>query len=188
MIVGMCALVMVAAVAAWDLGGGRDLPEDDPGAGDATQRAAPVVFEQLTAADFDPQGDPPEENPQSVPLAVDGDEATAWRTNRYNDQLGPPPGLKTGVGLVVDLGQSRDVSQVDVTTLGGSTSLSLYVTEQRPTTVDGLAPVDEAAGEGTLQMRLDTPATGRYVTVWLTALPAVEGGFRGEVAEVRVAG
>ena len=37
-------------------------------------------------------------------------------------------------------------------------------------------------------MSLDEPATGRYVVVWLTALPAVAGGFRGEVAEVGAPG
>jgi len=189
LIVGMCALVMVAAVAAWDLGGGGDIPEDPSEAGnDSTDRAAPVVYEQLTATDFDPQGDPPEENPESAGLAVDGDPATSWSTNRYNDQLGPPPGLKTGVGLVVDLGRVRDVSEVTVTVLGGSTSVSAYVTEDQPTGVGDLDPVKETAGDGELRMPLSTPATGRYVVVWLTALPAVEGGFRGEVAEVQVAG
>jgi hypothetical protein len=37
-------------------------------------------------------------------------------------------------------------------------------------------------------MTLDQPATGRYVTVWLTSLPQVPDGFRGEVAEARVLG
>ena len=34
----------------------------------------------------------------------------------------------------------------------------------------------------------DAPVTGRYLTVWLTALPSVEDGFRGEVAEIAVRG
>ena len=33
---------------------------------------------------------------------------------------------------------------------------------------------------------LDEPATGRYLVVWLTPLPEVDGGFRGEIAEVVV--
>ena len=46
-----------------------------------------------------------------------------------------------------------------------------------------------ATAEATdLALALDQPATGRYVTVWLTALPAVEGGFRGEIAEATVLG
>ena len=61
----------------------------------------------LTATDFDPQGDPPEENPELAPLAVDGDPATSWRTATYLQNFGPG-GLKTGVGLVLDLGGAHD--------------------------------------------------------------------------------
>ena len=46
-----------------------------------------------------------------------------------------------------------------------------------------------ATVDGTeLEIALDEPATGRFVTVWLTSLPAVDGGFRGAVAEVDGAG
>ena len=40
---------------------------------------------------------------------MDGDAATSWGTQSYNDQLGPPPGLKTGVGLLLDLDGEQDV-------------------------------------------------------------------------------
>ena len=36
--------------------------------------------------------------------------------------------------------------------------------------------------------RLSGKRDGRYVVVWLTSLPAVSGGFRGEVADVVVKG
>ncbi len=52
-----------------------------------------------------------------------------------------------------------------------------------------LAPVvtDTAEGES-LSLDFDEPVAGRYLVVWLTSLPAADGGgFRGEVAEVRVA-
>ena len=35
---------------------------------------------------------------------------------------------------------------------------------------------------------VEEPATGRYVTVWLTSLPQIEGGFRGEIAEASIIG
>ena len=80
MIVGMCVLVMVAAVAAWDLGGGGDTPETGPpDEGDQTPNAAPVAYQQLVAVDFDPQGDPPEENPECAPLAGRGPRDSAQR-------------------------------------------------------------------------------------------------------------
>ena len=105
-------LLLVAVVVAFNLGRGKTVlgqePEDDEPA--PTQRSertiAPIEpLTGLTAADFDPQGQPPKENPEDAPLAVDGDLATAWSTSAYNDQFGPG-GLKTGVGLVVDLGDS----------------------------------------------------------------------------------
>ena len=68
------------------------------------RRRRPLVpVTGLAASDLDPQGDDGAENPDRVSLAVDGDPTTAWSTSTYRQQLGPQ-GLKTGVGLVVDLG------------------------------------------------------------------------------------
>ena len=64
----------------------------------------------VTATDFDPQGTPPEENPELAPLAVDGDKTTAWRTLNYKQNFGPG-GLKSGVGLILDLGARRSVTR-----------------------------------------------------------------------------
>ena len=85
---------------------------------------------------------------------------------------------------MVDLGSDLDVRRVRVDLLGEPTGVSLYVTSDPPTGVAGLQPVlSETAGA-----RLDAQveATGRFVIVWLTSLPAVGGGFRGQIAEVVV--
>ena len=149
-------------------------------------RAAPLTG--LTATDFDPQGSPPEENADLAPTAVDGDPATSWHTETYRQQLGPG-GLKTGVGLVVDLGSSRRVASVDVTFVGRPTGFSLYLTDKPPTGVADLTPVADGTADGTsASSPCPTSAAGRYLIVWLTALPPVHGGFRGEVAEVVVRG
>lgn len=188
-------LLLLAVVVAFNLGRGKTVLGQDPGDDSpATQRAQPTQsvgpLADLTAADFDPQGDPPEENGADAPLAVDKDLATAWTTQTYQDQLGPPPGLKTGVGLVIDLQGSHEVSTVDLQ-LGrnGPTGLSLYLTDEPPTGVAGLTPVatEPAAGEKN-SIRLDRPTEGRYLIVWLTSLPRSDGGFRGSVAEVVVRG
>ena len=127
------------------------------------------------------------ENSDLVPLALDGNTATSWNTSSYNQQLGPG-GLKTGVGLVLDLGRTRGVRQVDIATLGGPTSLAVYITGQAPAGVADLTPVGTATGSGTLTVELDEAVSGRYVTVWLTALPQLDGTFRGTIADVVVAG
>jgi hypothetical protein len=149
--------------------------------------AAPTPFTGLTATDFDPQGSPPrEENPDQVPNVLDGDPSTAWTTSSYLQNFGPG-GLKTGVGLIIDLGATTGVRQVTVTT-EGQTSLAAYVTSTAPTGIAGLTPVGTASGDGALTITLDEPVSGRYVTVWLTLLPPVDGQFRGTVSEVQVLG
>jgi hypothetical protein len=188
LLIGLCLLVALAALAAYQLGRPDGTGTDGEGPGSPVVTAAPTPFPDVTAKDFDPQGtDGRVENSERVPLAVDGDPATAWTTSTYTQQLGPA-GLKTGVGLVLDLGRTRGVRQVEVTTLGGPTTLSVYVTGQSPTGVADLTPVGTATGTGALSVELDEAVSGRYVTVWLTALPQLEGSYRGSIAEVVVAG
>ncbi len=191
MIVGVCVLVMVAAVAAYQLG-------LKPPTGDSSDEASPTTttpsvaeptpFTDLTADDFDPQGAAPrEENPDTVPNVVDGDPATTWSTSSYLQNFGPG-GLKTGVGVIVDLGATVGVRQVVVSTEGGQTSLAAYVTSTAPTSVGELTPVGTASGSGELTISLDEAVSGQYVTIWLTLLPEVGGKFRGTIAEVQVLG
>lgn len=188
MLVALAMVVLIAAVAAYQLGLGQPPDDDgeDPPPGAVTP-AAVEAFEGLTAVDFDPQGSAPhDEYPDLVPLALDGDPATFWRTSTYKQDFGPG-GLKTGVGLVVDLGGTKGVREVAVT-FRGDTAWSAYVTERAPTGVADLTPVGKASGDGEVTIALDEAVSGRYVTVWLTSLPAVSDGFRGEVAEVEVRG
>ena len=190
MIVGVCVLVMVAAVAAYQLGLKPPMPgsSDEPTRTPTPTVAAPTPLTDLTAVDFDPQGsEPREENPDQVPNVLDGDPATSWSTSSYLQNFGPA-GLKTGVGLVIDLGATKGVRQVVVTTEGGQTSLAAYVTFTAPTGIADLTPVGTASGTGPLTITLDEAVSGRYVTVWLTLLPSVGAEFRGTISEVQVLG
>ncbi len=187
LIVAAVALAFLVAMVAVNLTRGRGLlgnERDGSGSSSSTSTSAKVVT-GIRAMDFDPQGDPPSENPDRAAFAVDRDPSTTWTTETYRQQLGPG-GLKTGVGLVLDLGRSRSVQSVTLRMVGKPTAVSLYLTDTAPTTIDDLTPVstDTVGRESTLTLT-DAPA-GRYLTVWLTALPAVQGGFRGEVAEVTV--
>ncbi len=190
MIVGVCVLVMVAAVAAYQLGLKPPSAEqgNDPTTTTSPSVAEPTPFTDLVADDFDPQGtDGQQENPESVANVLDGDPATSWSTSSYLQNLGPT-GLKTGVGLVVDLGATKGVRQVVVTTEGGPTSLAAYVTSEAPTGVAGLTPVGTASGTGALTISMEEAVSGRYVTIWLTLLPPVGDEFRGTISEVQVLG
>lgn len=193
-IIGAAVLLLVAVVVAYNLGRGRTPlgaePADPETSSSATQQpeerpqTGPVTG--LVATDLDPQGEDGDENGDDAPLAVDGDPTTSWSTSTYEQQLGPG-GLKTGVGLVVDLGAEREVTAADLTLVGSPTGVELYLTADEPADVEGLTPVaGGTAQDERLQLSLEEPATGRYLVVWLTELPNDGSGWRGTVAEVAV--
>ncbi len=190
MILAVGLLIMVVAVSVYQLGlktsPGDPPPDDEPSA--APVVAEPTPFTDVSAVDFDPQGvEPREEYPELVPNVLDGDSATSWHTATYKQNFGPG-GLKTGVGLIVDLGTTKGVRQVVVGTSGGATSLAAYVTTTAPTGIADLTPVGTASGTDDLTITLDEPVSGQYVTIWLTLLPSVSDGFRGTVTSVQVLG
>lgn len=150
----------------------------------------------VTATDFDPKADggSGRENRKQAKLAIDGDLKTGWRTERYKT-LPTLGGLKPGVGLVLDLGQTRLVDSVQLRLAGSPTSVELRVPAAEgdiaPTTsVQKWRLLHNAADAGVdLEWRLEQPTQTRFLLVYLTSLPPVgEGYFRGEIREVTVHG
>lgn len=195
-VLGVLVLVGLAVLVAVNRGGTDDSLSDDPtddtsiGSGDGTQdpqartvSSSPVTG--VTASAFDPQGDG-DENGEEAANAVDGDPDTTWRTSGYDDQLGPG-GLKTGVGLLLDLGEAVPVDAVSLTLVGQPTSASIYVLDQEPTSLQGLDPVASGSTDGTrLNLQADG-VTGSHVVVWLTSLPlGDDGAYRGEISDLVV--
>ena len=84
-----------------------DSPDEDPQDAGADDPAAPPVasgdpLPVLGISSFDPQGDG-DENSELTPLVLDGDPETQWRSHTY---YAPSwGGLKSGTGLVLDLGE-----------------------------------------------------------------------------------
>src|SRR5689334_4616609 len=75
-----------------------------------------VLLRPVSAHGFDPldtQGDPNDENDGLAGYAIDGNPATAWRSQYY---LGSPVfgGLKTGSGLILDMGRRVRLRSVRV--------------------------------------------------------------------------
>jgi hypothetical protein len=197
----LAALVLLAAVVTAFLvgrGGG-----DQPGRGSSGPTAAPsrtapaAALKPVAVRDFDPEGrgphgrPAPDENPDEVPLATDGDPATGWHTLTYaSARLG---GLKSGVGLLVDLGADRTVGSVDLTLTGTPTTFALYAApagiSDPPTSVSGLRRVGELRADArTNTLRLSQPVRTRFLVVWLTELPRQGSGYRGQVDELVVRG
>ncbi len=190
-IIGALVLLLLAVVAAYNLGQGRTVlggdasPATDAPAAPTDPTGAPLTISAIS--DFDPMATPAEERPQLVPLAFDGDPGTAWRTEIYEQNFGPG-GLKTGLGLILDLGQTRDVTRLDLEFNGEPTAVSIDVSDVPPVDADDVTPIADFEGGETLRATFNTPVSGRYVTLWLTSLPSVEDGFRAEIAEVVVRG
>lgn len=152
------------------------------------------VLNGVAAGDFDPFGDPPNEHPEDVALTVDGKPGTAWETTTYKQNFGPG-GLKPGVGLILDLGSSRSVEQVQVTVNGNPTTVELRSAgDVRPSgtgesALSGLDVVARAtSAKGKITLTPKDSFETRYLLVWITSLPAVGAEFRASIAEVEVRG
>lgn len=185
---GALLLVVLAAIVAYRLAADRP-PGDDGDAPQDQQSQPPQSIAVASAADFDPDGEGSGENPDQVPLAVDGDPGTAWQTMTYFDGPVLAP-YRSGVGLLLDLGEEIDVREVDATLVGEGYDVALLAVPQEsgaPTTTEGLTEVAAVQGTGgEVTLSAEEPVPTRYLVLWLTALPAVDGGFRGAVAEVDV--
>jgi hypothetical protein len=155
-----------------------------------------VLLRPVSAHGFDPldtQGDPNDENDALAGYAIDGNPATAWRSQYY---LGNPVfgGLKAGSGLILDMGRRVRLRSVTVTfgaepgadvavEIGGSGTLAAPTlgTFTTVATADGVG--------GTHTFRTSSPARGRYLLIWFTRLPpAGPGRFQAEVYGITVRG
>ena len=149
-------VLLLAAVIGGILLAGRD--GDNPG----PAGAQPVRLQGV--ASFDPQGDR-EEHSERVQDATDGDAATYWTTERY-DSFSKP-----GVGLVLDAGEQRELSQIAVTTdtPGFTAEIRAGASPQGPfDTVVGPSRTVVASTTWDLE-----GAETRYYAVWITRLDRV---------------
>jgi len=160
------------------------------GTASAEQSGVPEPIAIASARDFDPEADGGngEENPGGVAAVIDGDPATSWQTMRYLNRpnLG---GLKPGVGIVLDLGEEQQVASVDLQLTGGTTTVELRVpngseASMRTSANWNVVATDKVKGSGTIE--LDEPVSTRYLLVYFTNLPEVDGGYRAEVNEITV--
>lgn len=174
----------------------------------ARQAHRAVLLRPVSAHGFDPldtQGDPNNENDVLAGYAIDGNPATAWRSQYY---LGNPVfgGLKAGSGLILDMGRRVRLRSVTVTFGAGpgaggangaasSGGADVAVEIGRSDTLAAstlgtfttLATADSVAGKHTF--RTANPARGRYVLIWFTRLPpAGPNRFQAEVYGITVRG
>ena len=173
-------LVIMAAAAVVSFGGtGGETPSAGGGKpGLAAPAGALAEPKALPASSFDPEGDN-EENNHTTGFVADGDPGTAWKTSRYDENF---PRLKRGVGVYVDLGRNQKVRTVKVAATPGYVA-EVFVADRPGTDLAGWGKAQAAPGSGTFNLG---GVTGRYVLLWFTSLPQVDGGYKVEVSEITV--
>ncbi len=151
----------------------------EPPAEPAPAPAEPGPVPVAAATAIDPEGDG--EAPGGTEALLDGDPATSWRGERYNSpDFG---GLKTGEGIVLDLGAEVDVSAVTVTGPGDGGVLQLRAGP------DPAGPVvAETALGGPRELRPAEPVRVRELLLWVTQLPTTDGEPRLVLDDVAVVG
>ncbi|MEZ5376712.1 MAG: serine/threonine-protein kinase [Acidimicrobiales bacterium] len=121
----------------------------------------------LSTIDPPAQGGDGEENDALLPLAIDGDRNTVWRSDRYN---GPGfAGLKPGIGLLIDLGGTARVSQLDLETNGEGWAVEIYVGDDFSGPIDTWGePIGGGSDlDGRESFDFDS-ARGTQLLVWIT--------------------
>lgn len=138
----------------------------------------------VAAADFDPRGADGVESPELVPSAIDERSDTAWTTDTY---FSADLDGKGGTGLMLDLGESLPVSAVRLELVGSGSSVRVLVSPEPYKKVSRWSTLASADAIGTaIDLRAPRPIVGRYVLIWFTQLPLVDGVHQGGIRDVIV--
>jgi predicted Ser/Thr protein kinase len=124
-----------------------------------TDGAAPRPVELRTVRSHDPFGDG-RENETELGNATDGDEATAWRTERY--EFGGGSLGKPGVGIVVSTGTRRELRSFTITTDTPGIRTEIQANGRRVSPSRSLGR--------TTRLQLSTGTRASEWVVWITAL------------------
>lgn len=174
----IAAGLAVGAVGLPDISGSNYPLSSDPTSdkdGDPLRPAAVSIL--------DPQGDGTEL--VGAQNAIDRNKSTAWKPDSYRrPNFG---GLKTGMGVVVDLGKPTRVEKVTVSLSTPGTSLELRGAATKGESIDSYqplgGPMSNAPTEVTFE--LDRPENYRYLVVWITEMPRSGSGSNPYTVGVR---
>ncbi|MGH3258735.1 MAG: discoidin domain-containing protein [Streptosporangiaceae bacterium] len=179
-------VVLVAAgVVGWSLShrtghsGSPQAGQSSSSSSSGPNTAASNVLRPAGANSFDPLGSSKDENGNEAQYAIDNNPSTFWHTDFYDNY--PTFGnLKTGTGLILDMGGPVRLSQVVVQfgticcahveiEIGNDNSLAAATLK----TFTQVQSSDNAVGGTTFDVT--SHATGRYVLIWITYLPRMAG-------------
>jgi hypothetical protein len=91
------------------------------------------------------------------------------------------------MGISVDLGAPRPITTVDLRLIGSNSNLRVMVGNKRFANPEKFRTFADVTGAGRhIMLRSPRPMTGRYVVVWFTRLPWIDGSYRGGVRSIVV--
>ncbi|MCI7305125.1 MAG: hypothetical protein MR522_02485 [Trueperella sp.] len=113
-----------------------------------------------------------QDNPSSVPLAVDGNAETSWKSWTYTS---PDMSPMSGIGLYVELKQEATITEVTLDTAGNSGgNIQIRDTvKEAPSAGKVLA---EGPVDGSTTFTLSEPLTATSFIIWITELPKNSSG------------
>ena len=132
---------------------------------------------------YDPPPGNGRENNGSIDRAFDGDLETEWKTEGYASPL--LGGLKDGVGIYFDLGESKRVSRVQVTTSAPGWLATIRTSDDARRWSEPSAS-ETVSGEHTFEVS----GNHRYWMVWITSLVRVgsdsKNPYSASINEVKI--
>lgn len=140
--------------------------------------------------------DPPPGNRtelEGVENVLDDNASTGWSTDTYN---APAFGdLKPGMGILIDLGEEREVTSVRVQMTSAGATVGLLAGNEDPgdstdgdqAVVDSFTTLAEPVEDADTNIELQAGgASTRYVVVWVTHLPPSSGGYKLTISDINV--
>lgn len=157
---------------------------------------ADLPISAITEMDATADGGDGQENSSQVPLATDGQTDTCWTTEQYPANY--IPNNKPGVGLVLDLGESRHLATLSVTFGTVPAGVSVMVPDDQSLDAPPLDSVTNwtmlttATVDSSPQtITLPDGTTTRFVMLYFTSLPTATDRadrVQGVVCEVTATG
>jgi hypothetical protein len=119
------------------------------------------------------------DHPEEAPLAADGDASTSWFTQHY--ATGSFGSLRSGAGLVFDLGKAVDVKRLTLRLPVNGVAVQVHAGSSVSSLLSEKTIVSSSSASSSLVAH--PGVTARYWLVWFTRLGPSDGAFRAGVAE-----
>ncbi|WP_436772107.1 protein kinase family protein [Yinghuangia sp. YIM S09857] len=155
-----------------------DPPTSEPPAVAAPPTGQPLAISGARQFSLTENGGAASDYPENIGLSHDGKTTTSWRTKSYVD--GPEAKIRTGVGIIYDLGSEVDLrtAKIQLAGDGDHTTLAIYAAPgatEFPRSLDDFTKVQEQQTQGS-EAAFQFETKTRYVLVWMTAMPMQRSG------------